>query len=155
VVINHHCIHTLSLESFDALVVAGTTIARDEKTRSNLGDPISSSVTQPIASLKATSDHGNDIAAEGTNDFGEDGNGGYPIAVVVAEDDNPLVVTNAAHDAVNRCASVRHVRWGGQVSELGVQEGACSFVVLETAAMQQVGEGGGEVKRTREASRIR
>ena len=122
VVVDDHRVDAGCADGLESLVIARPAVARHEKRRARAQDAREGGTRQPVAALETVREQRNDVRAEGSQHVGDQGRGGDPVRVVVAEDADALPDAHRPGQASDRLAAVLHRVGRREVREARVEE---------------------------------
>ncbi len=137
----------------EALVIAGAAVAGDEERGRGGEDARQRRRREAVAALPAGGEEGHHLAAEGAEDAREDGRRGDAVAVVVAEDADPLPGAHRAGEALGARVPVGHGVGRREVGQARIEVAAGGVVRRAPAPVEHVRGGDGEAQRAGELER--
>ncbi len=136
-------------------MIAGAAVARDEQRRARAPHARERGPREAVAALRARREHRADVAPERADDARQDRRRGDPIAVVVAEDGDPLARADRPRDPLRARLAIGHRVRGREVREARVQEAPRVVACAPPRAMEDVRDRDRQPELAREPERLR
>ncbi len=134
-------------------VIGGPAVAGDQQARTGCDDALHRRWRHAVAPVEAAREQGHDLAAHRPAELGHDGRGRDAVAVVVAEDADPLASLHCTDNPLGSQRAIGHPVRRRQVGQLRLEEPLRRTRLEVAATVQEVRDGSGERQRASELAR--